>query len=213
MELEDSEQDVRNSPLPEGLVDDGDVLVRGPALSGKYDLLLRLLATADAELLVSTSRRADRARSEFESHGDPARFAVVDCATRVQGEEGEDDDLVRYAASPKNLTGIGVKFTDIVAVLREREADRIAVGVHSLSELLMYSDVEHVFQFLRIMGAECRNLGWPLVAVVDDTAVDEQAVATIAQPFDTVLSTRIVGDQDCEFAVTSGEAEPTWTTF
>lgn len=213
MELEDSEQGVRNSPLPEGLVDDGGVLVRGPALSGKYDLLLRLLSTADAQLLVSTSRRADRARSEFERYGDPARFAVVDCATRVQGEEGDDDDLVRYAASPKNLTGIGVKFTDLVAMFREREVGRVAVGVHSLSELLMYSDVEHVFQFLRIMGSECRNLGWPLVAVVDDTAVDEQAVATLSQPFETVLSTRVVDDQRREFAVTSGSGEPTWMEF
>ena len=212
MELEDSEQDVRNSPLPEGLVD-GTVLVRGPALSGKYDLLLGLLSTADAQLLVSTSQRAEHARTAFESYDDPSCFAVVDCATRVQGEEGEEDALVRYAASPKNLTGTGVKFTDLVATFREREIDRVAVGVHSLSELLMYSDVEHVFQFLRIMGAECRDLGWPLVAVIDDTAADEQAVATLSQPFETVVSTRVAADQTREFAVTSGADEPTWTVF
>lgn len=212
MELENSEQNVRNSPLSGGLDGDEAVLVRGPALSGKYDLLLRLLSTADAQLLVSTSHRAGRARSEFERYGDPDRLAVVDCATRVQGEEGDDDALLRYAASPKNLTGIGVKFTDLVAALREREADRVAVGVHSLSELLMYSDVEHVYQFLRIMAAECADLGWPLVGVVDDTAVDEQAVATLAQPFETVIRTRVREDQSREFAVVSDD-EPTWTAF
>ena len=116
------------------------------------------------------------------------------------------------AASPKNLTEIGVKFTDLVATFREREADRVAVGVHSLSELLMYSNTEHVFQFLRIMGAECRDLGWPLVAVVDDTAVDEQAVATLSQPFETVVSTRVADDQSREYAVTTDD-EPTWTAF
>lgn len=214
MELEDSEQEVRNSPLPEGLVEDGAVLVRGPALSGKYALLLGLLSTADEALLVSTSRPADRARTDFENYGDSDSLAVVDCVTRVHGEDGEEGDLLRYAASPKNLTEVGVKFTDLVATLQKREADQVVVGVHSLSELLMYSNVEHVFQFVRIMRAECRDLDWPLVAVVDDTAVDDQTVATLSQPFDTVVTTRVTEDQRREFAVTEGgDGEPAWTTF
>lgn len=213
MELEDSEQEVRNSPIPPELLDEGGVLVRGPALSGKYELLLGLLSAADAALLVSTSRRAERARTEFESYGDPAGLAVVDCVTRVQGDEGDEDDLLRYAASPKNLTEIGVKFTDLVPALEERTPGRVAVGIHSLSELLMYSEVEHVFQFLRILGAECADLGWPVVAVVDDTAVEEQAVATLSQSFETVVSTRVADEQGREFAVTSGDDEPTWTAF
>ena len=213
MELGDSEQNVRNSLLPTEIPPGSSVLVRGPAISGKYTLLLTLLAATDGEpLLVSTSQRADRARSVFESYGDAERLAVVDCVTRVQGDEGAEGSLLRYAASPKNLTEIGVKFTDLVDSYEERDTEDVVVGIHSLSELLMYSNVERVFQFLRIMGAECQNLDWPLVAVVDDAAVGEEAVATLSQPFDTVVSTRITDDGNREFAVTSDD-EPEWCPF
>ena len=216
MSAPDPEPDVRESRAPASLLADNEsVLVRGPALTGKYDLLLRLLAaTADERLLVSTSRRAERARTEFESYADsdPEAFAVVDCATRVQGADGDDDPLVRYASSPKNLTGIGVKFTDLVDTFEERGVDRVAVGIHSLSELLMYSEAEQVFQFIRIMRAECRDLGWPLAAVVDDVAVGEQAVATLAQPFDSIVTTRMAENGGREFAVTS-DNDPEWQPF
>jgi hypothetical protein len=216
MTTPDPETNVRDIGGPADLCPtDGSVLVRGPALTGKYELLMRLLAGAAADrLLVSTNRHAGLARAEFRRYTetDPESFAVVDCATRLQGGEGEEDPLVRYASSPKNLTGIGVKFTDLVDAFEDRGADRVAVGVHSLSELLMYSGAEHVFQFIRILGAECQNLGWPLAAVVDDVAAGEQTVATLAQPFDTVLSTRKAEDGGWEFAVTSGD-DPEWQTF
>lgn len=213
MEQGDSEQNVRNSSLPAKIPAGNSVLVCGPAISGKYNLLLTLLAATDGEpLLVSTSRRADRARTVFESYGDAERLAVVDCVTRVQGDEGTEGPLLRYAASPKNLTEIGVKFTDLVDTFEKRDVGSAVVGIHSLSELLMYSNVEHVFQFLRIMGAECRNLDWPLVAVVDDAAVGEEAVATLRQPFDTIVSTRITDNGNREFAVTS-DSEPEWRPF
>lgn len=216
MTTPDPDTSVRDTgDLTEPLAVNGSVIVRGPALTGKYELLMRLLAgTAEDRLLVSTNRRAERARAEFEQHTNSAAdsFGVVDSATRIQGGEGEGDSLVRYASSPKNLTGIGVKFTDLVTAFEDRGIDRVAVGVHSLSELLMYSPAENVFRFVSIMGTECRDLGWPLAAVVDDGAVDEQTVATLAQPFDTVLTTRRAEDGDLEFAVTS-DPDPAWQTF
>ncbi|AEN04772.1 hypothetical protein Halar_1008 [halophilic archaeon DL31] len=216
MTTPDPETNLRDPGGPADLLAaDGSVLVRGPALTGKYELLMGLLAgAAEERLLVSTNRHAERARAEFERYTDtdPEAFAVVDCATRIQGVAGDEDPLVRYASSPKNLTEIGVKFTDLVGVFEDRGVDRVAVGVHSLSELMMYSAAEHVFQFIRIMGAECRDLGWPLAAVVDDVAVGEQAVATLAQPFDSVLTTRLAEDGGWEFAVTSND-DPEWQGF
>ncbi|NHX35201.1 MULTISPECIES: DUF7504 family protein [Halolamina] len=190
------------------------VLVRGPAMSGKYDLLLRLLdALADHVLLVSTSRQATGARADFAEYGDPDRFGIVDCASRAQGRDGGEDALVRYASSPKNLTEIGVKFTDLVDTVQDDGVEHAAVGVHSVSELLMYWETERVYQFLRVLLAEAQGLDWPAVAVVDDDAATDQAVTTLTQPFDAVITTRRDDDGRAFRYQESGRELGDWTAF
>jgi hypothetical protein len=216
MNSESSEPRVRNSLVRSGALDEGDsVLVRGPALSGKYGLLLELLgAFSEHALLVSTSRQAGGVRTDFARYGDPDALAVVDAGTRVHGEDGLEDSLVRYASSPRDLTSIGVKFTDLIAVLREEASAPVPVGVHSLSELLMYWDVERVFQFVRVMIGECRGLDWPMMATVDDSTADDQEMSTLAHPFDAVVVTRVAADGGQEFKLTRKDADETeWKEF
>ena len=192
MQMEEPTADLLDSAMPIAELAAGrSVLIRGPAMSGKYDLLLRLLGSlADRSILVSTSRQQRGARADFEEYGDPDAFGIVDCASRVQGRDEVGGDLVRYASSPKNLTEVGVKFTDLVDQFQEDGDESAAVGVHSVSELLMYGETEQVYQFLRVLLAEAQGLDWPAVAVVDDDAAGEQAVTTLSQPFDAVISTR-----------------------
>ena len=192
MKMEEPTAEVLDSAIPiADLAAGRSVLIRGPAMSGKYDLLLRLLGSlADRSILVSTSRQQRGARSDFENYGDPETFGIVDCASRVQGQDEGGGDLVRYASSPKNLTEVGVKFTDLVEQFQDDGDDPAAVGVHSVSELLMYAETEQVYQFLRVLLAEAQGMDWPAVAVVDDDAAGEQAVTTLSQPFDAVVTTR-----------------------
>lgn len=212
--MEESELDVLDSPIPVAeLAEGGTILVRGPAMSGKYDLLLRLLgALSEWTVLVSTSRQERGARTDFDDYGDPDRFGIVDCASRVQGQAGDEEGLVRYASSPKNLTEVGVKFTDIVDTMQGDGVEHAAVGVHSLSELLMYWDVERVYQFLRVLLAECEGLGWPAVAVIDDDAAAEQAVTTLTQPFDAVVTTRREDGRAFQYRE-PGRPSSDWTAF
>ena len=192
MKMEEPTADLLDSAMPiADLAAGRSVLIRGPAMSGKYDLLLRLLGSlADRSILVSTSRQQRGARGDFEEYGDAATLGIVDCASRVQGRDEDGGDLVRYASSPKNLTEVGVKFTDLVDQFQDDGDEPAAVGVHSVSELLMYGETEQVYQFLRVLLAEAQGLDWPAVAVVDDDAAGEQAVTTLSQPFDAVVSTR-----------------------
>lgn len=192
MKMEEPTADALDSTIPiADLAAGKSVLIRGPAMSGKYDLLLRLLGSlADRSILVSTSRQQRGARSDFEDYGDADAFGIVDCASRVHGQDEDGGDLVRYASSPKNLTEVGVKFTELVDQFQDDGDERAAVGVHSMSELLMYGETEQVYQFLRVLLAEAQGLDWPAVAVVDDDAAGEQAVTTLSQPFDAVVTTR-----------------------
>lgn len=215
MEMEESKFDIRDSPIPvTELAQGGTLLVRGPAMSGKYGLLLRLLgALADCGVLISTSRQVSGARSDFADYGDPNCLGVVDCASHVQGQATSEDGLVRYASSPKNLTEIGVKFTDLIDTIQDEGTDNAAVGIHSLSELLMYGETEQVYQFLRVLLAECQALGWPTVAVIDDAAAGEEAVTALSQPFDAVITTRREADGRAFQYRASDGAPSDWTAF
>lgn len=203
-----------DSLVPYGALAEGRaILVRGPAMTGKYDLVLRLLAAVERAILVSTSDAAERLRADFAAYGDPDALAVVDCTTRLQGDTREEDDDTRYAASPQNLTEVGVKFTDLVDSVREDDSEQVAVGVHSLSALLMYWEVERVFQFVRVLLNQVQGFGWGAVAVLDDAATDEQTVSTLTQPFDAVIETRM-GDDGREFRTQGlGDGPSDWTAF
>lgn len=214
MEMEEPQHALRDSPIPVDALAEGEsVLVRGPAMSGKYDLLLALLGSlGDDGLFVSTSRQVTGARQDFSEYGEAERLAVVDCSSNVGSQEREPDDLVRYVSSPKNLTEIGVKFTELVEAFEADGADA-AVGIHSLSELMMYWDVERVYQFLRVLLAECRELGWPAVAVVDDDAAGDQAATTLTQPFDAVIATRVADGERAFQYREPGRQPGDWTPF
>lgn len=212
MKLEEPQHDLRDSPIPVADLQHGRaVLIRGPAMTGKYDLLLELLsALAARSILVSTSRQAEGARADFAAYGDPDQLWVADCASRIHGREPESSDRVRYASSPRNLTEVGVKFTELLGCI---EADgEAAVGVHSISELVMYTDVQQVYQFLTVLLAECRGVGWPMVAVVDDAAVGDQSINTLTEPFDVVVSTRRTDHRELRYCDSTGE-ESGWAPF
>lgn len=215
MEMEESTFDIQDSPIPiTELAQGRTVLVRGPAMSGKYGLLLRLLgALTDRAVLISTSRQVTGARNDFADYGKPGCFGVVDCTSHVQGQATAEDRLVRYASSPKNLTEIGVKFTDLVDSIQDGGINDATVGIHSLSELLMYGKTEQVYQFLRVLLAECQTLGWPTVAVIDDAAASQQAVTALSQPFDAVVTTRWTADGRA-FQYRADDGAPSdWTQF
>jgi KaiC/GvpD/RAD55 family RecA-like ATPase len=228
MGLEDSANDLGDAtsaapetPRPGAGIEPGSaVLVRGPAMSGKFEFVLRALATlGDRSILVSTTNNAESARSRFAAFADPDHLGVVDCVTRAHDQHVEDSEFVRYASSPQNLTQVGVKFTDLVETVRESDpvsaegGDAIAVGVHSLSTLLMYWEVEQVYQFVRVLLTQAQSMGWTVVVVLDDAATDEQTVNTLSQPFDAVVNTRTT-DTGREFRLRTrqgGVGE--WTDF
>ncbi|TKX80576.1 hypothetical protein EXE53_09335, partial [Halorubrum sp. SD626R] len=180
--------------LPGAVRDADSVLVSGPPMSGKYDLFNRLLAEwADEPVVISTGRTAEKVRDDYETitGRDGGDVTVVDCVTHEQGDKREDTPTTKYVASAGNLTDIGIKFTDIVESSAGRDR---AVGVYSLSQLLMYWDPERIYRFTRVMTSQTSGEGWPFVGVVGSTAHDEQVVHTLHEPFEVVVETRVEDD-------------------
>lgn len=179
-----------SASVPSSLQSGQSVLVSGPPMTGKYEVFLRqLTASADRLILVSTDTSADQIRQDVAAYADlpDEAVGVVDCTSEAGDATASDTDSTRYVSSPENLTQIGVQFT---ALTEQFPGDDVAVGLHSLSPLLMYWDVDRVYQFLRVFLDRVRESSWCCAAAVGSTMHDEQVLHTLYDPFDAIIETR-----------------------
>ncbi|MFB6135541.1 MAG: RAD55 family ATPase [Halobacteriaceae archaeon] len=193
-------------PFPDVAVPPGtNLLVSGPPMTGKRRLAFDVLAAGqrrgEGVIVVTTKDDADRVREEFgrRSSGD-GPLGIVDCVTRQQGMGGvEDEELVRYASSPVDLTGIGIELSELLrSFYQERDRQQNRVLLDSLSTLLMYSDLQTVFRFLHVFTGRVQSADGLGLYVLDSTAHDEKTMSTLKQLFDGVVELRETDDGDVE---------------
>ncbi|EJN60307.1 DUF7504 family protein [Halogranum rubrum] len=202
-----------SASVPPALQSGQSVLISGPPMTGKYEVLLRqLTSSADRLIVVSTDTPADQIRRDVADYADLPEEAlgIVDCTSKASGKDVSDTDTVRYVSSPENLTQVGVQFT---ALCEQFQGDDVAVGLHSLSPLLMYWDVDRVYQFLRVFLDRVRSSSWCCAAVVGSTMHDEQVLHTLYDPFDAIIETRESDEGRQLRRRGRREAASEWTTF
>ncbi|WP_254862283.1 RAD55 family ATPase [Halovivax gelatinilyticus] len=172
-----------------------NVLIAGPPLTGKRDLALDILSTGaergDGSIVVTTKDSADKILDEFSSRTnvtDPD-IGVVDCVTKQRGIGTVDDDpRIRYASSPVDMTGIGIKLSEYLQEFYEaRGLTENRILLHSVSTLLMYSDLQTVFRFLHVFTGRIQSADALGLCVIDSTAHDDQTMNTLKQLFDVVV--------------------------
>ncbi|MDB9234419.1 hypothetical protein PN419_15400 [Halorubrum ezzemoulense] len=189
-------------PVPET----DSVLVEGSALSGQRRVVHEFLHERDGTpLVVSTRQPAEGARRTHrrvvghesaadetpEGSDDEPTPLVVDCVTGAIEESLSDESRVKYARHPSNLTSVGTKFTEF---LEARGDSALAVGVDTVSPLLMYVDASGVFRFLHIVVQKATGAGCPVVVGLDGSAHDDRVVSQLAPLFEVVVETRRVKD-------------------
>jgi len=189
-------------PLDASVEPGTNLLLTGPPLSGKRGIGLDILAAGarngDGTIVVTTKDPGGRILSELgsrvETDGKP--IGVVDCVTRQQGM-GTDgvDDRVTFASSPVDMTGIGIKLSEFLeSFYAEGNLRRNRVLVHSISTLLMYSDLETVFRFLHVFTGRIRSVDGLGLFCLDSTTHDDRTTSTIKQLFDGVVVTAEEGE-------------------
>ena len=176
-------------------VDPGtNILLTGPPLSGKRSMMMDVLAAGtdrdEGAIVVTTKDGADRVLRDYEKRtpyeGKPV--AVVDCVTQQQGGETRESDRIKYASSPVDMTGIGIKLSEFLQAFGDRGIKQNRVMVHSLSTLLMYSDLQTVFRFLHVFTGRIQSVDGLGLFSIDSTAHDDQAMNTIKQLFDGIVT-------------------------
>ncbi len=183
--------------LPEAEIEPGtNVLIAGPPLTGKRQLALDILTAGavrgDGSIVVTTKDSADKVLEEFEDLKDAAsrqNVGVVDCVTKQRGIGTIDDDpRIKYASSPVDMTGIGIKLSEFLQEFYEvRNLTENRILLHSVSTLLMYSNLQTVFRFLHVFTGRVQSADALGIYVIDSTAHDSQTMNTLKQLFDGVI--------------------------
>jgi KaiC/GvpD/RAD55 family RecA-like ATPase len=171
-----------------------NLLLTGPPLTGKRSLIMDVLAAGteggEGAIVVTTKDGADRVLRDYEKRtpyeGKPV--AVVDCVTRQQGSDVRDSDRIKYASSPVDMTGIGIKLSEFLQAFGNRGIERNRIMLHSLSTLLMYADLQTVFRFLHVFTGRVQSVDGLGLFSIDSTAHDDQSLNTLKQLFDGIVN-------------------------
>ncbi|AFZ74512.1 RAD55 family ATPase [Natronobacterium gregoryi] len=172
-----------------------NILVTGPPLTGKRQLALDVLAQGaergDGSIIVTTKDNADtiRARCSERTQQESPPLGIVDCVSNQQSNESSDSSQVSYVSSPVDMTSIGIAVSRFLEEFYEgRGITENRVMLHSISTLLLYSDLETVFRFLHVFTGRIQSADGLGIYLIDSTAHDEQTVDTLKQLFDGVVN-------------------------
>ncbi|KTG07493.1 RAD55 family ATPase [Haloferax profundi] len=185
-----------------------NLLISGPPLTGKRSLALDVLTEGtkqgEGAIIVTTKDGAERVLKDFAKRvpyeGNPV--SVVDCVTRQQGVgDVRDDDRIKYTSSPVDMTGIGIKLSEVLQeYYQERGLKQNRIMLHSLSTLLMYADLQTVFRFLHVFTGRIQSVGGLGLFAIDADAHDDRTMNTIKQLFDGIITTYEDADPDVRLA-------------
>ena len=186
---------------------DDSLLIAGPPMTGKYHLMLQLLvAYSDQYIIISTKNKAQRVRTDLQQLAGGVAdeyIGVIDCVShRETMDDVSESENTKYVSSPQNMTGIGVKFTDLFGRFHDDlHRGHTGVGLHSISQLLMHSDIKTVYQFLQVLIGQIRSAEWLGIAVVETAVTDDENLQLLQHHFDGIVETRENGDGQREYRI------------
>lgn len=175
-------------PSVEALPAGSSLLIEGPALVGKRDVALDVLAGEDPAIAVTADDSATRLLDAFgERGGDRDRLWVVDCSGS-SGKSGlENTDRVEYVSAPDDLTGIGIGVAKATRRIGVDATGGLRMGLLSLSTVLQYAGSERLFNFLHVMTGRIAAGDYLGVGTFDPTAHGNETVNVVRSQFDGVL--------------------------
>jgi KaiC/GvpD/RAD55 family RecA-like ATPase len=190
------------------------LLVSGPAMTGKTEAVLDLLAVGTRAgqhaVAVSPDRSAEKVLSRFA--GDDARLWLVDCSGSGRSSL-DDSDHVSFVSSPGDLTGIGIGVAKATRAIGPEVHSGLRMSVLSVSTLLQYSEADRVFNFLHVLTGRVAAGDYLGVFTIDPSAHDDPTVNVITSQFDAVLDVRETDDgRECRMRGV-GDVDRDWRSF
>lgn len=171
-----------------------NILVSGPPLTGKRRLARSILQHGidndEGAIVITTRDPAERVTSSFDYDTDTCAspVGVVDCVTEHMGRSTTDSLTVKYAASPVDMSGIGIGFSNFIEYFYAevgRKQNRVMVD--SMTTLLLYSTLQTVFEFTHAITSRVDDVDAIGIYVIESTAHDDETLHTMSQLFDGTI--------------------------
>ncbi|MDR5657077.1 MAG: RAD55 family ATPase [Halobacteriota archaeon] len=183
------------APLADSVDPGTNILVSGPAMSGKRALMLEILGhgarQGDGSVVVTANDGGAQIYREYReiAPADEAYVRIIDSIGSTGN--GDLEGIVESVSSPGDLTGMGIEFSQISKDAAGNGVDRIRVAFDSLSALLMYVDLERLFRFLHVFTRQIQSKDWIGMFAIDPDSHESKVINTLNQLFDGVFEIRV----------------------
>ena len=180
-----------------------NILILAPPMSNAEQLAYAITKPLPGEyaIVLSTNERAAEVVDAFKVAGADKRFTgVIDAITKSSTPGIVDTPRLMFVSSATDLTGIGIKFSNMVETIFEGEfADGesglfpppIRFCVNSISTLLMYRRLEVLYQFLHVLTAKLKKIEGVGVYLLNNESFDDKTLSLIKQLMNCVIEVKI----------------------
>ncbi|HMB44669.1 MAG TPA: recombinase RecA, partial [Candidatus Methanoperedens sp.] len=152
----------------EGIRKGSNIMLIGPPMSGK-ELILNFImyhgAAINENAVITVTTRESTLHilewfKENELNLPLDRIGIIDCVSKTLGGAVKEDENIRIASSPVDLTGIGVKISYFFEeFITKKNIRKNQLHMNSLSTILMYSNIQTVFRFLHVFTGRIKSIG------------------------------------------------------
>lgn len=191
-----------------------NILILAPPMSQADKLAYALTKplTGEYAIVLSTNERASEVVDAFKAAGADKRFiGVIDAITKSSTPSIIDTPRLMFVSSPTDLTGIGIKFSNMIETIFEGDFSEgeaglfpppIRFSVNSISTLLMYRRLEVLYQFLHVLTAKLKKIEGVGVYLLNSESFDDKTLSLIKQLMQCVIEVKV--EQNINYLRISG---------
>ena len=189
----------------DGIRNGSNIMLVGPAMSQKEIILNNimyhsLVINESAVITVTTHESSTQILEWFKENKmvlPLSRIGIIDCITKSVGRVAFETENIKFASSPMDLTGIGVRIGQFFEdFLLKKKIPKIQLHINSLSAILMYSNIQTVFRFMHVFTGRIKAAGALGIFVVDSGMHDDNTIATLKQLFDGIIEIKEENDKN-----------------
>lgn len=205
-----------------GIRKGSNIMLIGPPMSGKEAILNFIMyhgavKNENAIVTVTTRESATHILEWFKERKldlPMSRIGLIDCVTKTLGGTAVENESIKIASSPVDLTGIGVKISQFFEEFSmKKNIQKMQLHINSLSTILMYSNIQTVFRFLHVFTGRIKAAGALGIYVIESGMHDEQAVATLKQLFDGMIEIKSEEDKNFIRVVSTSQKPTPWFEY
>ncbi len=186
-----------------GIRKGSSVMLMGPSMVGKEAMLHNIMyygaeRNKNAIITVAMRESATSILEWFEKKKlqlPLSRIGIVDCISRASNVDIAENEHIRLVNSPMDLTGIGVKISQLLEELTKYNQG-VQLHINSLSTMLMYSNIQTVFKFLHILSCRIKANGWLGIYVIESGMHGEQTMAILKHLVDCIIEFKSENDRN-----------------